>query len=284
MNNIRSNSKEVISTLVPLYLKKYTMGKVHSIFNKGFNVKFGELLIYITSNKYSISPLGINISEEKFESILNSIKVSDIVTRKEEKLYFYTINEIISINYKFMEQVDLSLPKVECKIKDIKNSYLYNALDRMDFEKLIGLELDERTLKHMELLVNSDKKNSDINKLIINFFIGRGKGLTPSGDDILLGFTAVLMIFGKAKDWITSLREQITYEKTTIVSITYINSLLEGYVSEDFKELIKSLDYKESTLIDKCIGKVKSFGNTSGSDTLFGFTLGLKFLKNNYIN
>lgn len=284
MNNISLNSKEAVSKLVPLYLKKHTMGKVHSIFTKGFNVKFGDSLIYITSSKYSISSLGINISEEKFEKILTSIKVSDIVTRKDEKLIFYTINEIIYIDYKFMELVDLSLPKVKCKIADIEDLYLYKTLDSIDFEKVIGIELDKRTLEYVHLLINSDKNNLSVNKLIISFFIGRGRGLTPSGDDILIGFTTVLMIFGKSKEWITSLKEEVRCEKTTIVSISYINSLLDGYVSEYFMELIKSLDYKKPILVDEAIEKVKNFGNTSGFDTLFGFILGLRFLKNNYIN
>ncbi|MBU3138226.1 DUF2877 domain-containing protein [Clostridium gasigenes] len=260
------------------------MGRVHSMFKKGFNVKFGDSLIYITSNKYPLSALGVNITEEKLRKILSSIKISDVVTKKEEKLLFYTINEIIDIDYKFIERIDLSFPKVKCKITDIKKSELYNALASIDFEEIIGIELDKNTLKYVDLLVNSDKKDLDTNKLIINFFVGRGKGLTPSGDDILIGFTAALIIFEKYKEWIFSLKQEVTTGKTTIISSSYLSSLLEGYVSEDFIELIKSLDYKKSILIEEAIEKVKAFGHTSGCDTLFGFILGLKFLINNLKN
>jgi len=53
---------------------------------------------------------------------------------------------------------------------------------------------------------------------------------------------------------------------------------LQGYASEYFIRLAKLMDDAETSAIEKNIAELQSYGHTSGSDTLFGFFLGLKFL------
>ena len=133
------------------------------------------------------------------------------------------------------------------------------------------------------MLLNSNKHNLDINSRIISFFSGRGKGLTPSGDDILIGFTLALMTFYKYDNWISALEEGITKNPTTMISAAYLRALLEGYTSEDFIQLVKLIDEEHIDVIEETIKKVQSFGHTSGNDTLFGFSIGLRFLTSQQI-
>ena len=63
-----------------------------------------------------------------------------------------------------------------------------------------------------------------------------------------------------------------------MVSVAYLTALLQGYASEPCIRLVKLLDDGETEQIEKTVEQVMSFGHTSGSDTLFGFLLGLKFL------
>lgn len=274
-----NKNRGIKSNLLPLFLKNQRIGKVHSKFNNGLNIQFDDSLVYISYIGTPLSVFGLNIEEQKLNQILNYIKIDDVVVSKNDKLIFYSIYEIISIDYKNLEQVDLRLPKINCRISEVYNTKLYNCLKSIEFEKLIGIELDKRTREYVDLLLNSNKHNLNTNLMIISFFCGRGKGLTPSGDDILTGFTLALMMFNKFDNWTKALEVSITTSTTTMISVAYIRSVLQGYASEYFIQLIKLIDVEDIEIIEETIKKVQSFGHTSGNDTLFGFFIGLKFLK-----
>jgi len=276
-----NKNRGVKSNLLPLYLKNKRIGKIHSKFNKGLNVQFEDSLIYISSVEMPLAAFGLNIDEDKLRQILYSTKINDVVVNKDGKLVFYSTNEIINVDYKAIEEVNLKLPQIKCNPRDISNTKLYNYLVNIEFQKYIGIELNEITCKYIKLLLDSHKSDLDINYEIINFFSGRGKGLTPSGDDILTGFTLALMSFdnfNKFDTWIRSLKFGINKNRTTMISVAYIKALLEGYLSQNFIELVKLIDEEDRDVIERTIKKVQSFGHTSGNDTLFGFFLGLKFL------
>ena len=266
------------SNLLPLYLKNYSVGKVHSKFNKGLNVQVDDALIYIGCSGTPLSVFGLTIEEEKLKEILNSVRIHDIVVNKDDKLIFYSIDGTITIYYKELEVVDLKIPKIKSRIKEILDTRLYQYLETIHFEEVIGINLDEKTSEHVDLLLNSDKADMNVNVRIIKFFTGRGKGLTPSGDDILIGFTLALMMFGKFNSWRKDLESNVTRDKTTMISVAYLSALLQGYTSEHFIRLVKLIDDVDVENIEKTIKEIQLFGHTSGNDTLFGFLLGLKFL------
>jgi hypothetical protein len=272
--------RETKSNLLSLYLKNHTIGKVHSKFSNGLNIQFEDSLIYIGCMGTPLSAFGLNIEEAKLKQILSSTNIGDVVVNKDDKLIFYSINKIIGIDCKDISQVDLKLPKIECRINEILDTKLNGYLKNIEFEKLIGIELDERTCKYTDLLLSSNKLDLNMNSEIISFFSGRGKGLTPSGDDLLIGFTLALMTFDKLDNWTRALSAEITPSTTTMISVAYLKALLEGYASEYFIQLVKLLDEEDIEVIEETIKKVQSFGHTSGNDTLFGFSIGLQFLTN----
>ncbi|MBP2634553.1 MAG: hypothetical protein H6Q72_460 [Firmicutes bacterium] len=269
-----------MSNLLPLYLKNHNVGKVHSKFTNGFNIQFDNFLIYVGRLGTPLTAFGLNIEEEKLKYLLNCVRSGDLVVNKGDKLIFYSGCGALTICYKDLEQIDLKLPEIKCTVKEISYSRIYQYLETIEFEKFIGIELDEKTGKYIELLLHSDKTAKNVNSMIINFFAGRGKGLTPSGDDILIGFTLALMVFGQFNIWKNALTLEVTSDKTTLVSVAYLIALLAGYTSEHFIRLVKLVDNAESVALEKTINEVRSFGHTSGNDTLFGFFLGLKFLIN----
>jgi hypothetical protein len=272
--------RETKSNLLSLYLKNHAIGKVHSKFSNGLNIQFEDSLIYIGCMAAPLAAFGLNIEEEKLKQILNSANIGDVVVNKDDKLIFYSIYKIIGIDYKAAALVDLKLPKINCSISQVPDTKLYSYLKNIEFEKLIGIELNEITCKYADLLLSSNKLDLNMNSEIISFFSGRGKGLTPSGDDLLIGFTLALMTFDKLDNWTRALAAGITPSTTTMISVAYLKALLEGYASEYFIQLVKLLDEEDIEVIQETIKKVQSFGHTSGNDTLFGFSIGLQFLTN----
>lgn len=272
------NNKEAKSNFVCLSLKNHSVGKVHSKFNHGLNVQFDDSLIYIGCMGTALSAFGLNIEEEKLKYILCSASVDDMVVNKGDRLVFYSVCGVANIYYKDAEEVNLKLPGVKCSIKDIPGTRLYKYLESIELQEFTGITPDEETGRYIDLLLNSDKTDLDVNSSIVKFFAGRGKGLTPSGDDILLGFTLALMVFGRFDTWIKTLKSGVTKNSTTVISVAYTSALLQGYASEYFIRLVKLIDGAETDVMEKTIREVRSFGHTSGNDTLFGFLLGLKFL------
>ncbi len=274
----RNNDREAMSNLVPLYLKEFSVGKVHSKFNNGLNILIAEYLIYIGRCGTPVAAFGLKIADEKLQQLLNCVSVGDLVVSKQSKLIFYSDSGVITICYEELAEIDVRLPGVTCSVKAIPESLLYQSLAAIEFEQFIGIELDEKTAKYVGLLVHCDKEERTVNSQIINFFTGRGQGLTPSGDDILLGFTLAIMPFGQFNAWKKALAMEVTDDKTTLISVAYLRALLAGYASEQFIRLVKLMDSTERHAIATAIDEARSFGHTSGNDTLFGFFLGLQYL------
>jgi hypothetical protein len=278
--NELKNNREAKSNLLPLYLKKRSVGKVHSKFSNGLNIQIDDALIYVGRIGNPLTVFGLTIGEEQLNHLLNSVRIGDLVVNKRDKLIFYSGYGTINLYYRELEEIDLNLPEIKCSVKEIPYSRLYQYLEKIEFEKFIGIDLDEKTGKYVELLAYSDKEDRNVNSMIISFFAGRGKGLTPSGDDILIGFTLALMLFGQFKIWQETLAMEVTGDKTTMISVAYLRALLAGYASEYFIRLAKLIDDTDMEVIENTINEVRLFGHTSGNDTLFGFFLGLKFLIN----
>lgn len=269
----------VKSNLLSLYPGNCT-GKVLSKFNRGLNIIFDQYLIYVGTAGTPLSSFGLNIDKGKLSQLLSFVKKDDIVINKENKLIFYSICGVLEIDVEDFKEVDLRLPETGYSFGKIFDNALYKHLEHIEFNKYIGITADEETDKHINLLLKSDKSDFSMNCRIIRYFTGRGKGLTPSGDDIIIGFTLALKTFGKFDAWLKALEKEVTEDRTTVISTAYLKALLKGYAGENFINVVKLLESSDKIEIEKTINEVRAFGHTSGNDTLFGFLLGLQFLAN----
>ncbi len=99
-------------------------------------------------------------------------------------------------------------------------------------------------------------------------FIGLGEGLTPSGDDFLLGYMICKNIFNKDEDYNSSIIESVK-NKSTIISYNFFRTVLKGYMSEEWLSFLNSLD--KNDLSQEAVKKILAFGGTSGVYMLTGF-------------
>lgn len=107
---------------------------------------------------------------------------------------------------------------------------------------------------------------------------GLGPGLTPAGDDYLVGLMAGL------RAWPTMLEDsglspgeacQIMFEatkgKTTLLSNAFLRSAKDGLFGESWHELLAALAGGEAPQIQRAARHILSSGATSGADALVGF-------------
>jgi len=111
--------------------------------------------------------------------------------------------------------------------------------------------------------------------------IGLGEGLTPSGDDFLVGVLAVLHRFDHA--WLAAHHPEIrgriaaaAQKDTTTVGREFILHALEGSFSESVLRLLTAVSGFEA----RCAAiNLRTMGATSGAATLYGIALAIEALQ-----
>jgi hypothetical protein len=110
--------------------------------------------------------------------------------------------------------------------------------------------------------------------------IGLGEGLTPAGDDCLVGALAVLRRF--ARPWLVSHPEIATAlstavgDGTTIVGQEFILHALDGLFSEVVLWLVTATSIED---VGRAATLLLAMGGTSGADTLQGMQLALEAIR-----
>lgn len=118
---------------------------------------------------------------------------------------------------------------------------------------------------------------------VMKQFIGLGIGLTPSGDDFLLGLFSVFHYY-HTSEWRLVLEYkadllQYIKERTTLVSYYMLKQMIYGQTNEALKIVIET--GPDMTLKD--LEMFLHIGSTSGTDMLVGVLVGLEHIHRKYI-
>lgn len=272
VKNIKGGA--ISSLLLPL-IQKIETGQVHSLFNQGINIEFDDTHVFLSSMNNPLSAFGINISSDMLDYVKSIVALGNLVVKKQHALVIYGESDIIAIHYNNLRVMDLSFPSVNCKKSEVIDTCLYKLLNKSKLIEHIGLYIDAEMVKKTEQLIHLPKRDKEKPMALIEYFLGRGLGLTPSGDDLLMGYTMALMVFSVNQNWLDCLAYQVSENKTTYISTAYFHALLHDHLSENFIKLIKMLDVTDTGTIETVLEKIKQYGHTSGYDTLYGFWIGL---------
>lgn len=106
---------------------------------------------------------------------------------------------------------------------------------------------------------------------------GLGHGLTPSGDDFLVGVMAWLWLAGVGQDVILSDVGQdaiLSYaNQTTLLSAALLRAAGRGEFGAAWHELFAALAAADSASIKQATHRILTCGHTSGADALAGFLM-----------
>lgn len=108
------------------------------------------------------------------------------------------------------------------------------------------------------------------------WFVGRGPGLTPSGDDVIVGLVAAVAGLGTVPvstlDWL-----RLTYAEpaaTTEVAREYVRQATEGLFARDIVNVLNAVA-RSVAAVPAAARQLRRHGHTSGADTLLGLRVGL---------
>lgn len=270
-------------------------GKIHSMFNKSLNIKTPTKIINIIENNDSLSPFSIGVDKESMIYFLENLSLEDTIYIDYEKkhILFETLDLILELSD---EGYDCSINKVEknnilishnIKIVSsfIKNISKVNGFDK-DNEEFVDRIIHPKETSNDEFYDNINKLKNIVlygkkDDTVFDYFVGRGKGLTPSGDDFLVGLISTLKMVDEDKisNYLYEYLELKGIKRTTDISLEYLMYACSGKVSNSIIDLCRSI-ISTKLYTENLIDRVANTGSTSGIDTLLGMLLGFSIINN----
>jgi len=107
-------------------------------------------------------------------------------------------------------------------------------------------------------------------KRSVTYLAGLGFGLTPSGDDYLLGVMASLWIT-KSTHFLDEIA-RLSIQKTTSLSAAYLMAASKGDFAECWHDLAQAVLYQDPKALRDSISEFIQIGASSGRDALVGFS------------
>lgn len=271
--------EEMKSFLISTYLMSLDcfgkIGRVHSVFEHSFNFIVEGKLIHVTDARDYLSSFGIRMSPEDFQELRAFGKVGSVVKLTDVSLSIYDSQGIKKMTFGTIERVSLRL--IPCRYDEKVLLHFMQQLEQYNLMEHLGIDIGQKEQVYFERMIRPKSCDQEWQELV-NFFIGRGKGLTPSGDDLLLGYLFILKLFQVPEIEKLEFALSRSLSATTIVSQNYLQTLLEGFASLPLIELNRWLLNPEGKKLEQVIASILSFGHTSGKDTAFGMLLGVQRL------
>lgn len=101
-----------------------------------------------------------------------------------------------------------------------------------------------------------------------DLLLGRGQGLTPSGDDALAGILLVHHAVGRAAPLAAAVRSRLA--TTTAVSAALLDAAADGYAAPAVVALVEAALAGADATVTRTLPAVLAIGHTSGADLVAG--------------
>ena len=100
---------------------------------------------------------------------------------------------------------------------------------------------------------------------------GLGNGLTPAGDDFVLGTMLCAWLTHPNPNWYCDIVAEVSSPKTTKLSGAFLRSAAAGEFGAPWHRLLDSLRDGSDERVETATRQVLAFGHSSGADALAGF-------------
>lgn len=267
-----------------------SIGRVHSVFRRGLNVLTGERLIHIQWERELKSPFSLAFNETSPIGFRGNVREGDEVVKLEGQLRIGLNEWVAYAPEEFYDPFLRPTPRIsESKLRQI-SKFLIGEIE--SFRKRIP---SVNFLQETEAIIKSQTEGLLASLMGWNFsfkllreftgrLIGLGPGLTPMGDDFIIGVMGALARFRtyckRIEDFFKNLKEAITghLKRTGAISCEFLQYATESCFSEKMNNLLYLFSHRklEEEKLKRTIGNALNFGSTSGIGNLLGIYDGLK--------
>lgn len=266
-------------------LKPGIIWQPHSEFTNGVNLvnEDGELL-FIGTDKNGELPFGIHLTFRDLTYFKSELSKTSRFCYQ-DLIFYHQENPSSSLSLKKNTPYSVSLQKFD-RLNPEAVSYVVELASKIEPNKN-GLGESLPTSKFLFDCWSIEQKQavdlllSDTTTEIqqgLRYFIGRGQGLTPSGDDFLVGLLSIEKGFSILDNQFENTIDSLisTEKLTTDISEAYLQAALKGRFSTSMNQLIEALAGKRNREgLASILTKIIKNGHTSGIDTLSGILVGL---------
>jgi len=282
---------------------KQLKGYVFNVFQHALNIILDDgYLLCVVDEKYQGIPFGISVSIPEAFSFKNLVEANEPVLSIDNWLIIGNIKielnrKIISsnipsklLNPDFLVAKNNVAPVINFIQSQSKRNGLYPLIPYVQ-SFLFSNEFSESSvdpicfyaLNKMKLIAQyfTEENAEGCLKHMTNL-IGLGAGLTPSGDDFLLGFFGLLLnikvdVF--TPSFINCIRKGLEVScigKTTLISEVYLTYGLKGQFTEVLSNFINSLFGADQLKLLKNTQELLNVGSSSGIDMMLGSLFALQ--------
>lgn len=248
-------------------------GVVRGVYRSSLNVQTPGLLLHVGGMGEQLSCLGMGIGTLQLHDLLSKSRTGDAVVFRDGALRIYDALGVSVVRYDALEVVS-------CKIKTVSRCALQpipSLLRDLGLTSRTGLA-DERQLGEIALTLADEAVTEDDLVRCVDYLLGRGPGLTPSGDDLLVGYGVGMWMLERQHPFVDVVARAPRGGRTTDVSRAYLDAMVDGYANRGYCELGDALTEGNGELLPRILNELLYVGHTSGADGLLGFALALEFL------
>lgn len=289
----------------PMFEQGSRTGTVHSVFHKAANIALDDTMLALLSDELPRMPNSVRLAAVVADELLWSLKPGMKVQVGSGRLFIPDLDFILHL-----PELPAWEPRPELMAyrwsRAIVSHHVHllahflvdrsrqDGLAQSAGPLLLGQPACETPLLRMAmpmlrmLSLATWRQNIEGVDAATRGLAGLGPGLTPSGDDALGGFAAVMALLSSRLSADAAPREHIATiiasaakSRTTVLSATLLAHAACGEVAEQLGKLLLTLTLhtEESEMVLLQADRVLDFGANSGGDTLLGILLGLRTLE-----
>ncbi|WP_430611308.1 DUF2877 domain-containing protein [Enterococcus sp. DIV0876] len=261
-----------------LFAHTYVNGlwHVHSMFKNSFNLQNqqSKQLIMLTFQSVRV-PHGITVSYADYLQLTAQLRVDMPIMAQQRVLYFPQAALSFQDAYSYETTWSASEQSVD-------QNHLFSVIKQVEKETGFQEPLQQVfTSRHAfyQAIDSLHDRSFYKQRQAIDFLIGRGIGLTPTGDDMLVGTLLARYLTQQQDQRLDNyLKRKITavHDLTTDVSQHYLLQAIEGNFSQTYAKVGRCRDQQTAKDV---IQTIFAIGHTSGADFLAGFVRSLLHVK-----
>lgn len=246
------------------------------VFDHGIQLYNDNKILYLTYKNHERGAFSLVLPQKEYHEFCKGIVVGSEVENEQGVLCFHgnTLNIHGALQYNCYQDSDGFLTKkvVQAFIEELK-FLLHENMQRNKISSSIfgeGENLDNlpSTLQELQEILTGKSKNSEA----IIHLLGRGEGMTPTGDDILLG----TILMHPENKYLSEIICSKMEEATTRTSCHLLKlAMQEQCFNQNLIHMYEALHDKEldKAVITNLVYQILGMGHSSGQDVLIGIYL-----------
>ncbi len=291
--------------LKPLFRRHPQIGTIHSVFKKAANIAFDDVMLVLLSDELPRMPNSVRLHSCVINELLPNLKPGMEVYIGDDTFNIYPCNFTFHLSGTPLWEPKPDVTRYHWDRETVAvhtRSLAHSLANKRYQDGLASLvrplllqqplhvtPLSKMALSKLQMLVQATwhQNNANIEEAVRGL-AGLGPGLTPSGDDVLGGFAAVMSLLSPqlsadsfSRIYVSSIICSIAKPRTSKLSGVLLEHASRGELAEQFGSLLLtlSLPSDEFETIQKAADHALTFGASSGGDTLLGILLGLRTLE-----